>query len=384
MKMLSNHDEQISGRVAVQQRVLPAYRAPFFELLAQACPDGLSLFAGAPVVREHVRPVQNLSGVQLVHGRNRHFLDPSSRFFLCWQDGLVPWLEAFDPAVLVLEANPRYVSSRQAIRWMHARHRPVLGWGLGAPTLQGVAGRLQQATRGGFLSRLDGVIAYSQRGAAEYRQAGVPVERVFVAPNSAARRPSSSRPEKSGTLSGRARVLFVGRLQERKRLDVLFQAVGLLPEALRPQIVVVGDGPARASFEAAAAGLVPAVKFVGEQHGEALANQFRQAELFVLPGTGGLAVQQALAFGLPVIVAQGDGSQDDMVRPANGWQVTPGDVPALAAALQEALSDRQHLQAMGWESYRIADQEVNLEQMVAGFVTALRTVLSLGLRSFGK
>jgi glycosyltransferase involved in cell wall biosynthesis len=174
-------------------------------------------------------------------------------------------------------------------------------------------------------------------------------------------------------------VLFVGRLQERKRLDVLFQAASLLPDALRPQIVVVGDGPARPAFEAAAADLMPAVEFAGEQHGDALAVQFRQAELFVLPGTGGLAVQQALAYGLPVIVAQGDGSQGDMVRPENGWQVTPGHVHALAAALQEALSDRPRLQAMGRESYRIAVEEINLEQMVAGFVEALRTVMKLGI-----
>jgi glycosyltransferase involved in cell wall biosynthesis len=333
---------------------------------------------------EQIRTMQDLAGVQLARGRNRYFLSPSSRFFLCWQDGLLPWLESWDPAALVLEANPRYMSSRRAIRWMHDRGRPVLGWGLGAPPVSGVMGSLQQANRRAFLSQLDGVIAYSQRGAAEYRQAGIPAERVYVAPNSAAPRPAASLPERSGLSSGPGRVLFVGRLQERKRLDVLFAAARLLPAELRPEIIVVGEGPARAGFEAAAVGLKPAVRFVGEQHGEALAAQFRQAELFVLPGTGGLAVQQALANGLPIIVAQGDGSQDDMVHPANGWQVVPGDVPALAAALREALSDRQRLLAMGRESYRIAVEEINLEQMAAGFVGALQTVLKLGLRSSGK
>ena len=49
----------------------------------------------------------------------------------------------------------------------------------------------------------------------------------------------------------------------------------------------------------------------------------------MLPGTGGLAVQQAMAHGLPVIVAQGDGTQDDLVRPENGWQIPPDDLAAL-------------------------------------------------------
>ena len=92
------------------------------------------------------------------------------------------------------------------------------------------------------------------------------------------------------------------------------------------------------------------------------------ADLFVLPGTGGLAVQQAMAYGLPVIVAQGDGTQDDLVRPGNGWQVPPDDLPALQACLEAALADPARLRQMGAESYRIVRDEINVEQMVAVFV----------------
>ena len=42
---------------------------------------------------------------------------------------------------------------------------------------------------------------------------------------------------------------------------------------------------------------------------------FAGADLFVLPGTGGLAVQEAMSYALPVIVAKGDGTQEDLVRP---------------------------------------------------------------------
>ncbi len=93
-----------------------------------------------------------------------------------------------------------------------------------------------------------------------------------------------------------------------------------------------------------------------------------------MPGTGGLAVQQAMAYALPVIVAEGDGTQDDLVRPANGWQVTPGEVTALTAALQDALKDAARLRRMGLEFFRIVDEEINLEQMAAVFVRALQSV----------
>ncbi len=99
---------------------------------------------------------------------------------------------------------------------------------------------------------------------------------------------------------------------------------------------------------------------------------FQAADLFVLPGTGGLAVQQAMSFGLPVIVAEGDGTQIDLVRAENGWTVAPGRLDALASCLAEALRDPARLRRMGQESYRIVHDEVNLERMVEVFTEVCR------------
>ncbi|MBN2502437.1 MAG: glycosyltransferase, partial [Anaerolineales bacterium] len=166
-------------------------------------------------------------------------------------------------------------------------------------------------------------------------------------------------------------VLFVGRLQARKRIDLLLQACAALPENLQPELVIVGDGPARAEFETQAAEFYPRAQFAGAHFGDELATYFAAADLFVLPGTGGLAIQQAMVSGLPVIVAEGDGTQDDLVRPGNGWLLPPDDLSALTAALQSALAAPQRLRAMGRESYRIAAEEINLEAMVAVFVDVL-------------
>jgi glycosyltransferase involved in cell wall biosynthesis len=82
-----------------------------------------------------------------------------------------------------------------------------------------------------------------------------------------------------------------------------------------------------------------------------------------------------MGHGLPVIVAKGDGTQDDLVRPENGWQVPPGDYAALVATMREALSDVVRLREMGNESFRIVSQEINLERMVEAFVRALSSAL---------
>lgn len=362
------------GRLAIQQRVLPIYRVDFFDLLAESCQDGLSVFAGQPLPQEGIAAASSLSKAQLVPARNWNFLDPHSRYYQCWQAGLVEWLEAWQPEALIVEANPRYRSTPAAIRWMHARNRPVLGWGLGAPPSSGRLGWIRNESRRKFLRSVDGLIAYSQRGAQEYQALGIPAGRIFVAPNAVARRPTAPAPERPAEIRRRARLLFVGRLQERKRIDSLLQASAALPPELQPELWVVGDGPARPALEDLARQIYPPAEFPGMKLGAELEGYFRRADLFVLPGTGGLAVQQAMAYALPVIVAEADGTQNDLVRPESGWLVPPGDVAGLSQALKRGLSDVRRLRQMGAAAYRIVSQEVNLELMVGGFLQALQTV----------
>ncbi len=373
--------KQYPGRVGLQQRVLPEYRAPFFDRLAQACIGGLGVFAGGPLLSEQIRTTTQLNQAKFFPAHNRHFMHPASPLYRCWQDGFLPWLQEWQPDVLIVEANPRYPTTRRAIRWMHARNRPVIGWGLGLPpipsrlSLAGLLAPFRRRQRIELVRSLDALIAYSQRGADEYLQAGVPAGRVFVAPNEVTPRPTQPPPVRKREPGEKLAVLFVGRLQARKRVDLLLRACAALPAEAQPLLRIVGDGPARPDMEAEAQRVYPRAQFLGARHGSDLEALFASADLFVLPGTGGLAVQQAMAHGLPVVVAEGDGTQDDLVREENGWRVPPGDLQALIAVLRTALHDVERLRRMGQESYRIVSQEVNIEQMAAVFLQAINMVI---------
>jgi len=361
----------------VQQRVLPIYRAALFNALADASRDGLAVFAGQPLAEENIAAAQHLEKAELTCACNRNLGRPGSPFYSLWQPDFSSWLEITQPDALIVEANPRYRSTPQAIRWMHARGRPVIGWGLGAPPLSGRLAWLRRRSRQKLLASLDALIAYSRRGAGEYAACGFPAERIYVAPNAATPRPVWPLPERSPQFTGPPNVLFVGRIQARKRLDLLLRACAALPADLRPMLTITGDGPVRAELDSLARQIYPLVEFTGALHGPALDSRFRQADLFVLPGTGGLAVQQAMAYGLPVIAAEGDGTQDDLLSSQNGWRVEPGDVESLRIAIQEALQDPSRLRRMGAESFRIVRDEANLERMVAVFVQAATQALAL-------
>lgn len=368
---------KFSGHLAVQQRVLPLYRAPFFDTLGASCTGGLSLFAGDPRPIESIAVAQNLEIAKYTHAKNRHLF--SGSLYACYQENLLKWLDDTNPDALILEANPRYLASPAAIKWMHERGRPVIGWGLGATYQTGLWAGLRHKNWTRFLNRFDALIAYSQHGAAEYAALGIPGKKIFIAPNAVSLRPTGEMLERPLYKAIEPLVvLFVGRLQARKRIDNLIRAFASIPKKLMLRIWIVGDGPERASLERLASKLisedVPEIRFLGERHGPELNHIWGESDLFVLPGTGGLAVQEAMSHALPVIVAKGDGTQDDLVRPENGWQIPANDLDALIATLNEATSDITRLRKMGAESFRIVSEEINVEKMVDVFMEALGQV----------
>ncbi len=352
------------GKLAVGQRILPHYRAPFFDLLASACDGGMSLFTGSPRAIEAVNVAEDLQVANYKLGKNIHLFDGS--LYLCYQRGLLDWLRDWNPDAFIMEANPRYLSTPAAVRWIREHGKPVIGWGLGAPKGRWVGARVWSS----FIHRFDAMIAYSQRGAEEYAALGFPQGKIFVAHNSVSPAPSHPLPVRPSTFNVQPLVLFVGRLQARKRIDSLLRACA---EIKNVRLVIVGDGPERAALESLAGEIFPGAEFIGAKHGAELKPHFTEADLFVLPGTGGLAVHEAMSYGLPVIVAQGDGTQDDLVREGNGWQIPPDDFDALVAVMKDALTDVARLRKMGEESYRIVKEEINIGKMVETFVRALNS-----------
>lgn len=365
------------GRLGIQQRVLPEYRAEFFDLLASSCEGGLGIFAGEVRSLESITTERALKVAKYEESRNYHFRDIQSPYYFLWQGGLINWLERWNPDVLIVEANPRYLSTSKGLRWMHDRGRAVIGWGLGVPPLErpeSLGGRvnnwLREYLRQRLHKQIDTYLAYSHKGAREYQAISPSKKPIYVATNAVTKSPTGPPIERPPGFHGQPRVLFVGRIQARKKLDNLVRVCAALPEGLQPELWIIGDGPERQALEDLASEVYPATEFLGVQRGASLADIFKNADLFVLPGTGGLAVQEAMSYALPIIVAEGDGTQADLVKSGNGWIIAPDDEQALLNSLQAALSNPMRLREMGLNSFQVVSKEVNIEQMVKTFIEA--------------
>ena len=356
-------------KVGLVQRVLAGYRVPFFDMLADALQGELQIFSGESRPNEMIDHSRIPVSAKVWPGKNLHLF--SGKFYICLQLDILKWLKSWNPDILILEANRRYPFSIAAALWMRFRRRPVIGWGLGTGSTFDVSQRW-------FLRLFDALITYSSAGAEAYRAAGFSSDRIFIAKNAAASRPQGNMPQRAYTPNWEKSpiLLYVGRLQERKRVDLLIRACSVLEESFHPILWIVGDGPVREQLVEISAECFPETVFWGALYNQSLKEKFDHADLFVLPGTGGLAIQQAMASGLPVIAAEADGTQNDLIRSDNGVLIRAGDLDHLVQTIRNLLSDPIRLRKMGEASFRIVHDEINLESMTGTFIEAIHSVMA--------
>lgn len=160
-------------------------------------------------------------------------------------------------------------------------------------------------------------------------------------------------------------VLFVGRLDQEKRVDELIKAFAALPARLPAQLEIVGDGARREEWTALAQGLGIAgrVRFRGFVSEEELLDAYARAAVFCMPGVAelqSLVTLESMAAGLPVVAADAM-ALPHLVRPGrNGWLYPPGDVPELTTRLAALLADPARRRRMG-----AAGREIVAEHAIA-------------------
>jgi glycosyltransferase involved in cell wall biosynthesis len=179
-------------------------------------------------------------------------------------------------------------------------------------------------------------------------------------------------------------LLYVGRLAPEKNLSLLAELLDGVPDA---QLALVGDGPSRAELERlfaphAAGGRV---HFAGFLRGEELARAFASADLFVMPSrteTLGFVVLEAMASGLPVVVADAGGSPE-LVHPGeDGLLFDPERPRELVARVCELLGDDPRRRFLARAARKAAEQ-ASWAAATRGLVDAYRRAIVLAGQSRG-
>ena len=168
--------------------------------------------------------------------------------------------------------------------------------------------------------------------------------------------------------------MYVGRMAPEKNLPLAVRAFLAMHERNpQVQLVMVGDGPARASL----AGRNPDVVFAGTRSGEDLATHYASADVFLFPSlteTFGNVTLEAMASGLAVVEYEYAGARQCMVHEESGLLAPFGDSNAflgMAAGLMEDSGRMARLRLCA----RAAAERIGWESVVDRFESVLRSVI---------
>ena len=252
---------------------------------------------------------------------------------------------------------------------------------------------LRRPLIGTYYRWLDGVLAVGSANREFYRAIGVAERRIFDMPYAVdnyrfmvgTRLADGKRKELRagfGVQDDRPIVLFAAKFQRLKRPDDLLRAAARLKrESVNFHLVMAGSGEMDGELRALARQLdLRDIHFSGFVNQAALPRVYASCDVFVLPSENdawGLAVNEAMCAGLPIVASSEIGCARDLVRDGhNGHTFSAGSVEGLTAALRPLLTDADLRRRMG-----VTSREVIANWSYAECRVGLRAALaSVGLR----
>lgn len=183
------------------------------------------------------------------------------------------------------------------------------------------------------------------------------------------------------------RLLFTGRLIQRKGVEYLLRAMPHLLQQQRVQLVITGDGDERGRLEALASKLniQRHVSFLGFVSNERLNAEYARCDVWINPSivddrgdTEGLGVGsiEAYAHGKPVVASAVGGIPDTVVHGETGFLVPEKNEHELAQAILSLINDRQLREQFGQAGLQFAQRKFNWDRITDQLEQAYWRVLT--------
>ena len=359
--------------VALFQPVLAHYRIDLFNELGRPADRAITLFTVAP------DPGSGLAG-----GHERLRIDVRRARTLrlgplwCVPAALrAACLGRWD--VLVLSWNARQVELLPVLLVARLRGVPVVLWGHGLGRSRSRAVTRLRSLQASWAAA---VLTYGAEGRRRVEELA-PGTVVRVLPNTTGR-PAPGPDHLLGEV--RRQVAFLGRLDARKQVDRLLDALALLrDDGTVLQAHVIGSGPMREDLEARAKmlGVSPQVSWHHHLSDWAdVHSVLEECDLVVLPAHAGLAVVDAMAAGRPCVVpddaALSPPEADNVIDGITGLRYAPATAAGLASCLASAYRDPDALLAMSERAATTYAERLTLAAAEGAFSAVLDMVVTDG------
>ena len=236
-----------------------------------------------------------------------------------------------------------------------------------------------------YYSLVDATLAYAECALEIQGSYGIKKEQIFISLNS----PETDKLfEASKVLDeqniansfNQYRLIHVGRLVKWKRVDLIIDALALLKKDFpKAELIIIGKGPEEDALKQQISqnNLEDSVIFKGAEYdANKLGMYLKSSGIYVLAGMGGLSINEAMAFGKPIICSICDGTEKTLVRDGyNGLYFKNGDVTSLYEKIHQLYFDIEKINIMGLNSEKIIREEINLDSVASKFNQAFEYVL---------
>jgi glycosyltransferase involved in cell wall biosynthesis len=191
------------------------------------------------------------------------------------------------------------------------------------------------------------------------------------------------RDDAAGVTRDPHRLMFAGRLVEKKGATVLLEALAGL-DGTDWRLDLIGDGPLRADLERQAAPLGDRVRFRGQLTSDELARAMAEASIVVVPSVpaasgdqDGLPVVllEAMTLGCAVVASALPGLDEALTDGRSGVLVPAGDPVALREALRALLSDPERRERLG-RAAAVESEDYTADAVGARYITLLHEAIA--------
>jgi len=376
-------------KIFVLYRVIQHWRVPVFERIADISNVDLKIlhgpdFKGTKIVNS-TGPI-NFDSKKLIsykvqkqssNGIIAMPFSPFLFFYLCFRQ----------PDVIITEGASNFLNAIQGFAYCKLFGKKYIWWSLGKLLKREYDVSRKKIDRivRYIETHSDAIISYSTIGKRYFLAIGVPEEKIFVAVNvvdtasklRALKQIDTNAVYREFHQKSSFNVLFVGALNKEKNIEMLIKAFARFAVAHNDVwLNIVGGGNYSDNLKALAGELgLSNITFTGNMI-QGVENYFIGSDVFVLPGLGGLAISEAMTYGLPVIASIGDGCEGDLVDASNGFLDPELNEDSLVEYLNKLYNDRELLQSFKENARSKIEEKYNVENYVKQISNAINYTVS--------
>lgn len=368
-------------KVTIVQQTLPHYRIAFFEQLVAMPEYDITLILAKN--SEYVEGATKLSSESALSARIVHFTQKKVFNRLYYFPGLFTHLLRQRPRILVLQNMyyPWFVITIIPLIILKCLGIKIMYWTI--PRLP--KRHFYDILRPIAFKPIDAFILYGEHGIPIIESYGVHSKKIFVAYNSIDTDhvlAAIERVRHTAPMRDPHHIISMGRLIRSKKFDILLQAFRYvhkrIPDA---RLTLIGDGPEMNNLQRLTRKyqINQQVHFTGRiLNDEDKAPYLLSSSLLVLPGLGGLAINEAFCYNLPVICTAADGTEKQLVRDGiNGLYCVSDNALDMAQKIIHILSDSALQKKMSANAYNTVRTKFTLPEMLNGFTNAIRSITNV-------